>query len=89
MERGRPNNKRVAQSEYPGTGPPITVETDCCRITLNRRGADEYTKISYPLKYGIYSEIETQDAVLQFNLNHEIIRIKGKSAVPELYQHRL
>ncbi len=63
----------------PEPGPPITVKTDYCRITLNRRGADEYTKISYPLKYGIYSEIETQDAVLQFNLNHEIVRAKGKS----------
>lgn len=57
---------------------PVTLETDYCRITLNKRGADEYTKISYPLKYGIYSEIETRDAILQFNLNHEIVRAKGK-----------
>ncbi|MBF0231638.1 MAG: radical SAM domain-containing protein [Desulfamplus sp.] len=48
-------------------------------MTLNKRGASEYTKISFPLKYGIYSEIETKDAILQFNLNHEIVRAKGKS----------
>ncbi|MBF0468860.1 MAG: radical SAM domain-containing protein [Desulfamplus sp.] len=48
-------------------------------MTLNKRGTSEYSKISFPLKYGIYSEIETQDAILQFNLNHEIVRAKGKS----------
>jgi len=30
-----------------------SLGTDYSRITLNRRGADEYTKISFPLKYGI------------------------------------
>lgn len=54
--------------------------TSFCKITLNKRGADEYTKISFPLKYGIYSEIETSDAILQFNLNHELIRAKGKGS---------
>ncbi|MBF0202178.1 MAG: radical SAM domain-containing protein, partial [Desulfamplus sp.] len=51
-----------------------SLETSYCRINLNKRGACEYTKISFPLKYGIYSEIETSHALLQFNLNHEIIR---------------
>ncbi len=50
------------------------------RITLDKPGADTYTKISYPLKYGIYSEIETRDAVLQFNCNHEIVRGRGKDS---------
>ncbi len=57
-----------------------TLSTPYCRITLNKQGADQYTKISFPLKYGIFSEIETSDAILQFNLNHEIIRAKGKSS---------
>ena len=48
------------------------------KITIDKPGADNYIKISYPLKYGIYSEIETDDAVLQFNRNHEIIRARGK-----------
>ena len=49
-----------------------------CKIALNKKGADVYTKISYPLKYGIYSELETRDFILQFNLNHELIRARGK-----------
>jgi hypothetical protein len=48
------------------------------RIQLDKRGADQYTKISYPLRYGIFSEIETSEAILQFNLNGEITHAKGK-----------
>ena len=54
------------------------LSTPYCKITLNKKGVNEYTKISFPLKYGIFSEIETSDAILQFNLNHEIVRAKGK-----------
>ncbi|SMC36718.1 Radical SAM superfamily protein [Desulfocicer vacuolatum DSM 3385] len=50
------------------------------KICLDKPGADTYIKISYPLKYGRYSEIETRDAVLQFNLNHEIVRARGKDS---------
>ncbi len=48
------------------------------RITLDKRGADQYAKVSYPQRYGVFSEIETADAVLQFNLNHEIVHLRGK-----------
>ncbi|MFH1154967.1 MAG: radical SAM protein [Pseudomonadota bacterium] len=47
-------------------------------LNLNREGTHEYTKISYPLRTGVYSEIELPDLVLQFNLNHEIIRAAGR-----------
>jgi len=50
------------------------------KIALEKAGADTYIKISYPLKYGIYSEIETRDAILQFNRNHEIVRARGKDS---------
>ena len=50
------------------------------KITLDKPGADTYIKISYPFKYGIYSEIETRDAILQFNRNHEIVRARGKDS---------
>ncbi len=53
-------------------------KTDKLKINLNIKGADHYTKISYPVKYGIYSEIETKDHIIQFNLNHEIKRAAGK-----------
>ena len=58
---------------------PRTCDRRGYRITLNRPGADTYIKISYPLTFGIHSEIETPHAVLQFNCNHEIFRAKGKT----------
>lgn len=48
------------------------------RISLRRRGADAYGKVSYPQQFGVYSEIETTDAVLRFNLNNEIVYLRGK-----------
>ncbi len=48
------------------------------KITLDKTGADEYTKMSYPLRYGKYFEIEDEATVFQFNLNGEIIFAKGK-----------
>ncbi len=47
-------------------------------VTLLKKGADIYSKISYPLRYGVFSEIETKKAILQFNKNGEIIHAKGK-----------
>lgn len=34
--------------------------------------------MSFPVHSGIYSELETEDHVFHFNLNQEIIRVKGK-----------
>lgn len=48
------------------------------KITLNKKGSTIYTKMSFPLHCGIYSEIETRDFVFHFNLNNEIVRAKGK-----------
>lgn len=49
-------------------------------VTLEKKGADSYIKISYPQRFGRYSEIETLDAIYQFNLNGEIrfVRAKGE-----------
>lgn len=57
---------------------PTVYDSSDCRITLRRRGADRYNKISFPLHIGVYSEIETKDYLFHFNLNAEIIRAKGK-----------
>jgi hypothetical protein len=46
-------------------------------ITLNKEGAREYSKVSYPIRYGVYSEIKTPDYIFQFNLNGEIKFIQG------------
>lgn len=82
LDNGLPEEDELVNNRFPATAADLLTSssftTAHSRITLNRRGADEYTKISFPLKYGIYSEIETSDAILQFNLNHEIIRAKGR-----------
>ncbi|MDJ0622096.1 MAG: hypothetical protein QNJ17_03960 [Desulfocapsaceae bacterium] len=51
-----------------------------CTISLRKKGSDRYIKISYPQRFGCYSEIETPKALYQFNLNGEIkfIRYKGE-----------
>ena len=48
-------------------------------VTLNKLGADRYTKTSYPIRYGKYSEVVTDDAVYQFNLNGEIVFTRGRN----------
>jgi hypothetical protein len=47
------------------------------KITLDRRGAAQYTKASYPVRYGRYSEIEYGTCRLQFNRSGEIKYIAG------------
>lgn len=46
-------------------------------ITLNKKGSQEFSKVSYPVRYGIYSEIKTNEYLYQFNLNGEIKYIMG------------
>jgi len=53
--------------------------SDNCKITLEKQGCTSYTKMSFPLPCGIYNEIETNHYILQFNLNGEILRAKGKT----------
>ena len=47
------------------------------RVTLNREGSQKYTKSSYPVRYGRYSEIEFDNFRFQFNLNGEVKHISG------------
>ncbi len=55
-----------------------TFENNHLKITLKKKGFNRYTKISFPVKYGIYSEIETDKYIFQFNLEDEIVRAKSK-----------
>ena len=48
------------------------------RVTLNKEGAKEYVKVGFPIRYGLFSEIETEDTLFQFNLNGEIKFIQGR-----------
>ncbi len=47
-------------------------------IIPQKKGADAYTKISYPLRYGAYGEIRNRNYTFQFNLNGEIKTIHGR-----------
>jgi hypothetical protein len=58
--------------------PISSFSSDHLHITLNKHGAREYTRMSFPLHAGLFSEIETPDYLLHFNLNNEILRAKGK-----------
>ena len=54
-----------------------TYQIGDLNITLNKHGSDRYTKASYPIRYGRFSEIKTSDHTFQFNLNGEIKFIQG------------
>lgn len=57
-----------------------TFITDTARITLNKQGARKYMRMSYPIYSGCFTEVETRDYLLHFNLNDEILRAKGKGS---------
>lgn len=59
---------------------PPTFASDTVRITLQKAGASKYIKMSYPIFPGIFTEVETRDYLLHFNLNNEIIRVRGKGS---------
>lgn len=48
-------------------------------ITVDKEGANRFEKVSYPIRYGIFSEIKTPQYLFQFNLNGEIKHIRGLS----------
>jgi hypothetical protein len=47
------------------------------KITLMHEGSKNYTKTSYPVRYGVYSQIDYNYFRLQFNLNGEVKHISG------------
>lgn len=46
-------------------------------ITIEKEGAGQYTKASYPIRFGKHSEIKTSEYEFQFNLKGEIKFIRG------------
>ncbi len=59
--------------------PALTYKDERVSIKINCPGDCDYTKISFPVKYGLFSRIETQELVFEFNLNHEIRHAKSKA----------
>ncbi len=58
--------------------PPITYSGEDLTIELNITGSVEYTKVSYPVRYGRFSRLTTHDWIMEFDLNGEIRHAKGK-----------
>ncbi len=54
------------------------TDIDNLHITIDKEGARAYSKVSYPLRYGRFSEIKTPEYVFQFNLNGELKFINGR-----------
>ncbi len=46
-------------------------------ITIEKEGADRFTKASFPIRFGKYNEIRTSEYEFQFNLKGEIKFIRG------------
>ncbi len=61
------------------THPENAFQSDDLSISLNIRGNNAYTKVSYPVKYGIFTRMETREMILEFNLNHEIRHARSKT----------
>ena len=59
---------------------PRTYTTPEFSMELCCKGNDRYTKVSYPVKYGLFSRLETRDHILEFNLNHEIRHARSKKS---------
>ena len=55
-----------------------TFDIDGLHITLDKRGARSYSKVSYPLRYGRFAEIKTPEHLFQFNLNGELKFVTGR-----------
>lgn len=47
-------------------------------IVIEKRGSRDYAKVSYPLRYGCFSEIISPDVVCQFGLNGELRFLQGR-----------
>ena len=58
----------------------ISYRFDDFNITPEKKGAQVFSKVSFPIRYGRYSEIETSDYLFQFNLNGEIKFIQGRNS---------
>jgi hypothetical protein len=46
-------------------------------ITLNKEGSREFSKVSFPMRHGLFAEVRTPEYLFQFNLNGEIKFIQG------------
>jgi hypothetical protein len=58
-----------------------SYELDHLTITLNKEGSREFSKVSFPMRHGLFSEVRTPEYLFQFNLNGEIKFIQGLTRI--------
>lgn len=56
-----------------------TYKSENYLLKLYINGSDKYQKTSYPLRNGVYSELETKDSIIQFDSGGQIQHAKGKT----------
>jgi hypothetical protein len=56
----------------------LSCQLDDHVLTLDKRGSRQFTKVSYPIRYGRFAEIQTPEALYQVNLNGEIKYLQGR-----------
>jgi hypothetical protein len=54
-----------------------SYQLDHLIITLNKEGSREFSKVSFPMRHGLFSEVRTPEYLFQFNLNGEIKFLQG------------
>jgi len=54
-----------------------SYQCDDLSVTLDKEGSKEFNKVSFPIRYGRFSEIRTPDYLFQFNRNGEVKYIQG------------
>jgi hypothetical protein len=54
-------------------------QLDALDITLEKDGAQSFSKVSYPIRYGRFSEVRTPEHIFQFNRNGEIKYVQGRN----------
>lgn len=67
----------ISSEKFDGV-PMQSCQIEGLHITPRKEGADKYIKISYPFRYGVYSEIKSKSYTFGFNLNGEIKTIQGR-----------
>ena len=55
------------------------VSIDEINVTANKTGADKYQKVSYPMRFGEYSIIETPEYLYHLNLKGQVRFIQAKN----------
>lgn len=78
VRAGSPPGKNFSTTTSQNMNRTPTFVADNLRITLHKEGSRRYNRMSYPIHSGLFTEVETRDFLLHFNLNDEIVRAKGK-----------